>query len=497
MTTKVNALSQVPTVQLNSPNRAIGRLTNVTVYGDEPAGPAQSDLVGDVLFSMFLDDPKPVGEVPAERQLNRQLLDWMQSSHGWEQSRNSTAGNLPAAATAAPLMWAHLQSDEAIQEALKKQEEADAAAKDARSFQSQANAMQMAADIAGQTGDAQAQAERQAMANDLQTQANEAKANAQSLAQAAMDQVAKERAKPLKDAAMATAARDASEAARDVADAMAGWGMGPGSHVKSDPAAALEFLKLNQAKLNQIAKMAGRMRGFAMSGKREKVPMGITPTKVGYTRDFTKIFASELAYLNPEAPAVLRAPKVDSYVNQGLMGYVTEGDKEERGPFVAGVDVSPSMRVRGREIVAKGVALGIAQTAQADGRDYILFCFASGPTKIEVVTNRDDWKQHLTWAGTATSGGTDFDMAITKGMELLGNVDNADFLFISDGEGMVSPDTAKAWNTFKEETGARMFYVPVAAGYPDIEIIADRVYHLTDLEEETGAELAQELGRQI
>lgn len=497
MTTEINALPKSSTLRLSSPYRAIGRLTNLTVYGDAPEGPAEADLLGDVFFNSLLDEPKPLDEVPAERQLNRQLLDWMQDSHGWRQSKESTSGNIAASAAAAPFMWAHLMNDETIKEALKKQEEAEQQAQEARSLNNQADVMQMAADGAAADGDGQSASQFQSQADTLRQQAAQAQANAQALAQAATDQLQAERSKPLKDAAMATAARDAAAKAKEVAESMAGWGMGPGSSVKNDPAAALEFLKANRGKLAKIAKMAGRMRGFSMTGKREKVPVGVVPSKVGFTRDFTKIFATDLAYLNPNAPAVLRAPRVDSFVNQGLMGYIPSGEKEKRGPFVAGVDVSPSMRVRGREIVAKGVALGIAQTAQADGRDYILFCFASDEKEIRVVTNRDDWRQHLEWAGTSTNGGTDFDMAIAKGMELLGNIQNADFLFISDGEAKIKPATATAWSKFKEETGARMFYVPVAAGYPDIEVLSDRVYHITDLEEETGQELARELGRWI
>ena len=116
--------------------------------------------------------------------------------------------------------------------------------------------------------------------------------------------------------------------------------------------------------------------------------------------------------------------------------------------------------------------------------------------KATVITNRSDWQAHLEWASNTQSGGTDFDMALMYAMTLLDGMDKADCLFISDGECGVSMDVAAAWRTFTQEHGARLFYVPVGAGgYLDIERLADRTLPVSDMDEDTGANLSGELGR--
>ena len=486
----VKALPGISTLQLDPGERAIGRLTSLALPA-EPAGPAAADLAGDAFFEAFLGDPQSRPAVPPERNVNAALLDWLRSTHGYQQSRAVTAGNLPASITAAGLTWSLLQNEAAIKAALDRQEEAAEAGREAQAKQMAANAMQQAAQA---TGDGQMAAEAQAM----QAEANAARTRAQAAAAAAQALIDAARGKPLLHAAVAAAARAAAEKAAEVAEAAGGWGLGPGSRLHTDPAAALEFLRGNQGKVAQIARLAGRLRGFALTARRNRVPLGVVPAMAGLTQDLTRAFPSELALLRPDAPAVLRAAKIAQFAEAGLLGYKPAGDAKERGPFVAAVDVSPSMRGP-REIVAKAVALGVAQAARQEGRPYILFTFASDPTLMTAVESGGDWPAHLAWAGDSHGGGTNFDMALAETIARLRQLGRqgrgADALFISDGEAGVLPESRQAWQAFAAETGARLFYVPVVSyGLKDIEDTADRVIYLSELDEAAGASLAATLG---
>lgn len=490
--TKVSGLPKQSTLRLTPGQRAMGRMVEIGLNG-RPSSQPEEDLAGDTFQELYLQDPQPLEEPPAERALNRSLLDWMRNTHGWQQSKANTSGNLPASLISSSLMWDHLTNDETIQEALKKQEEAEQEKQEAKKRQAQADALRKAA---GATGD-----------QDLQAQADAAQAAADS-AQAAADQAAAEaqaivdeaRDKPFQDAKMAKATRQAATEAKETADAVAGWGMGPGSVIQQDPKAAMDFLRQNKGKIAKIAKLAGRMRGFALQAKRERTPRGIVPTEVGMTQDLRRVFPTELAMLRKDAPQLVRAQQVAKWADGGLLGYRPTGDAEKQGPFVAAVDVSPSMR-GGREIVAKAVALGVAQTAKQDGgRDYILFAFASDESTIQAVASGDSWQDHMEWVGSGQRGGTDFDMAMRHVMdylaELPGNGRNADALFISDGEAGVATKTRNRWATYCEAHGTRLFYVPVGrGGYYDIEEVADQVVEVNELDEETGADLAGQLGR--
>ena len=493
---EVPALPEVSTLSLTARQRALGRLAKVKVP-QAPDGTAQADLAGDLFYEMFQREPQARPEIPPERSVNRQLMDWMKETHGWEESRASTVANLPASMTAAGLMWSHLTNDETLQEALKRQQDADTAAKDARAQEQAADAMDAAADAMEAGGDAAGADALRAEALAAREQADLDRQNAQQMAAEAQAMIDDAREKPLQNAKMARAAKQAAKDAKDVAEAAAGWGMGAGSVIQTDPAAAQEFLANNAGKIAQIARLAGRMRGFALQARAERAPQGITPRKAGLSQDLMRVFPTELAFLRPDAPPTLRAQAMAQFVESGLLGYVPTGDAEEEGPFVGAVDVSPSMR-GAREIVAKAVALGVAQVAKMDGREYVLMAFASDRSKIIIVRSTDSWQAHLKWAAASVSGGTDFDMALDVTMELLAEIAKADCLFISDGEAGVESETQRAWGAFQDQTGSRLFYVPVGrGGYIDIEDLADRTYEIAELDEAAGADLAGQLGRWI
>jgi uncharacterized protein with von Willebrand factor type A (vWA) domain len=475
-------------VNLTPGDRALGRLAKINLP-DAPEGEAQADLAGDIFFEMFQSSPTARQEVPAERGANRALLDWMGSTHGWEEARTSTIANMPASMAASGLMWGHLQTDEVLKEALKKQEEASQKTADAK-------ANQMAADAMAQSGNR----EMRRQAEQVQAEADQLRQEAAAAAAAAQAIVEDARGKPFKQAAMMAAAKEAAKEAGETAEAMAGWGMGPGSHIYSDPKAAQDFLAANQGKIARIARLAGRMRGFALQSRKERASVGFVPTEVGLTQDLMRLFPTELFLLRPDAPAFLRVGKVTQFMEAGLLGYKPVGDAEKRGPFVAAVDVSPSMRVGDREIVAKAVALGVAQVAKQEGRPYVLFAFGSDQRLMMSISSKDDWSAHLKWAANSQSGGTDFDMALGEVVRLLREMGKSavgtDALFISDGEAGLLEQSRADWQGFARETSARLLYVPVAQSYyTDMEETADRVIHLSELDEDAGGDLASELGR--
>ncbi len=501
----VPALAEEPVLQMGIADRVMSRVARVELAG-EPEGQAMADLAGDAFNALYQADPQFRADVPAARSVNQRMIAHMQGTHGWDQSRAHTAGNLPAAMHTAGFMWSAMTSDDNMKKALQEQEKADQAQQAADEAGAQSEALRDAAqalwdsapkDSAPKDSDRQRADELAQEAGRLQKKAQRLQKKADEAAQKADEAGEKATGSMLTQARMMKAAQDGAKQAKEVAQAAAGWGQGPGSPVQTDPAAAREFLKRNAGKIAHIAQLAGRLRGVAMQAKQTRLPVGLLPSRVGLTRDVTHLFTSELALLRPDAPTLLRAEAVGRLVDSGLLGWQKSADADKRGPFVAAVDVSPSMRGP-REIVAKAVALGVAQTARLDGRPYILFSFASDPTQMLVVRHTDSWQQHIVWAEHTVRGGTDFNMAIAKAIELLGDIDRADCLFISDGEAGVKQETAGEWRKFQDQTGARMFYVPVGrGGYLDIERLADRVVETRELDEGAGTDLAKKLGAWI
>lgn len=485
----VKALPVESTLQLDPSDRALGRLVNLDV-GGQPAATVHADLAADTFWNLYQDEPQAREDLPDSRSVNRALLEFMRNSTGFEDSRQLTINNLPAATASSGLLYQHLQKDEVLSEALEAAAKADAAREVADKAEMNAKAMR-------QNPDPNWQMEAEA----LEARAENARKAAAGHDQEAEALIAKAAGDPLSQAQVKAALAKAKQEATDIVQVMAGYGIGPGDNVYNDPQQALDFLAGLDESVREIARLAGRVKGMALTTIRQEIGVGPMLTQVGLTRKFSDLLMSERAYLSPSAHPALRAVKVATFSGSGLPGWLPTGDGEEQGPFVAAVDVSPSMH-GGPVIIAKAVALGLALAAKSlHGRPYVLFCFASDRGKVLSVNSEASWQAHLTWAGWQTSGGTDFDLAFDEAMYYLEHLGDdgarkADLMFISDGEGHVSDDTIDNWGHFKEQFGTKAYYVPCGSRWQsahyNIEEVVDETLPLDVLE---GGEGAMEFAR--
>ena len=272
--------------------------------------------------------------------------------------------------------------------------------------------------------------------------------------------------------------------------------MGPGHTSSLSLTESLAFLQRYKGKIAKIARLAGRLRGLAFEARCQQVITGFDPTHVDLVRDPLRLYPTQLAMMSPNATDGLRQLQAARFAEHGLLGWRLTAAQEERGPFVAGVDVSGSMRGTS-EIVAKAIALGAAQVARGEGREYRLFSFSWGDAIACEATSRQGWPEHLAWGETTVGGSTDFNLARNHAMQALGDLPHADLLFISDGEAGVNPQTAAAWRAFADKTGARLFYVAVGGslGYGPLTELADKVYPIGRLTDDNADVIAEEVGR--
>lgn len=496
---QARALPSKSIQRLSVQERMLGR--NVTLdiapQGVELDPAAINDLAGDTFFSLLKRQPEYLepGQVPAGRRVNAKLLELARSSGTFEAAKAQTAGNLLAAAKAATLLHASFTTDEFYQEALEAQAAEDKAAAEAEQARNEAEALEQAAAAAEAEGDAEQAAELGQAAAEAGARANEAKAKAQAAAEAVEAELEALEGDQMVKAAVQAALNQATEEAEQVNGMIKAWGSEVGNEIKEDLAAAREFEKRMSGKLKRIAEMIGRCRGIAFNAKANKAGDGFIPTDVKLTQALPALMPEELARLSGYNHPALRATAIAEYLSNGLMGWDYTGPAEEAGPFIAAVDESGSMS-GSREIAAKGMILGIAQAARAEGRDWSIGAFSSAGDDIRPVTSADSWQGLLDWAERFIDGGTDFDKALGWAMDRL-EADyeaarNADVLILTDGYGHVNPATAERWQALSAETGARLIYLPLVAaeaaeGDP-IGKLADRVIRLADIE--AGAESA-------
>lgn len=477
--TTISGQAKISVNKASPVERARGRLVSFDVPS-EPQGVAEADLASDVFQGLLRS--AELTDAPVDgREANRQILDWAQATNGWKQAQQSCNGNLPVSMATAGLMFEHLRGDEVMQEVLKAQEQAAEEQKKAQEAENQASAF-----------DALNQPEQAAQSRQNAAQHRQNVANIETKIS---ERLRDAKGNPFNQGVMRSITQKAAQAGKEMADVMGGFGVGAGSPARTNMDAAKGFMKALTPKVRQIAKLAGRFKTIGTEARRQRVVEGNYPAGVTRTQDFRDIFPSELALLSPLAGDISKVQKLE-YASRGLMGFELREPEMERGPFVGAVDVSGSMNGE-REMVSKAVLLGVAQIAKAEGRRYELFSFSSGRDATFGVSSTEDWAGHLRWAEMTIQGGTSFDLALSKAMELLKALGkeghNADVVFSSDGEGTVSDAIAREWAQFTSETGARLMYVPVARGYGSIEKIADKVIHVSDIDEQSGADLSAKI----
>jgi uncharacterized protein with von Willebrand factor type A (vWA) domain len=494
----ITALPKVSVNHWGIGERALGSLLKLDLPVAPPDLP-QSDLAGDTFYSLWKKEPQLAEDPPVERAINAALLAWAQETPNWGATKDFTAGNLPASMSSSEIMWQMLTTEKAIQAALKRQAIAAKAQEKAQQKEFVVDALADAAK-AGKPGAKNKLKKAREQLDGLQQKANRLSAKAQGVFD-------KAKADKMVGTGVTRAVSQAKQEAKETSDAVAGWGFDPGSAVHKDPQAAHDFMQRQNERLKQIAKMAGRLHGVAMSARRARIATGTTIAEVHPTRDLMQVFPGELAYLSPRAPKALRAIQAAKLSDAGLLGWKLGGDAKERGPFVAYVDVSGSMGSQDawgleREVVGKGIALGLAQTAKSEGRPYILGTFGSDSDPTYVCESSGDWKAHLDWAEKSRGGGTSFDKAMTEIMDKLTTLGKsakgADAVIISDGEALVSQAVEQKWRAFSKETGARLLYVPTPQdAYADAEQslskIADKVIALEELDNRSGERAAAQI----
>lgn len=487
----IGALPQQSVQRLELFDRVLGRQVTVPVApGDDgEVSPAHADLAGDVFHQLHRREPEllPVDQVPAGRQVNHKLLEWMAGSPGFQDAAATCAGSIMAARSSAGLLWQNLTSDEALQAALQLQEQAAEAEARAAELEALARGYQ---DIDPE----QAQGHRD--------KALQLRQQATGLAGEASDKLDQQLGNPVARARLAATAEQAKQEARQINQELAGWGFGPGTATWEDPAEVLAFYEQLTPHARMIAEIAGRVRAAMAAARRTRVPSGQVPIDVEFTQDISRILPDQLIRLAPGWLPADRADALIQFFGGGLLGIKPAGDGDAAGDFVAGVDVSGSMR-GGRDAVAKGIALGMAQAARDsdDYREYVLFSFSAGSSSIAAVRSTDGWREHLQWAGAGSGGGTDFNTALIESMIYMEDMDRpdaCDLTIISDGIGLVDILVANDWRRLADQYGWRMLFIPVAyddmglAGDLSLAELADQVMSLAELDAQQGTDLARQ-----
>ncbi len=232
--------------------------------------------------------------------------------------------------------------------------------------------------------------------------------------------------------------RKAKEQSEQMEGMLAGWGMNSAERQslsweeKMDLANELE----GNQKLQEIAKMIGRMKRLALSVQKQKtnkIPEQTQSIEQG--NDLGHVLPSELIHLEEETEMIF----YKKYINRELLQYKLEGNEPEaKGPIVCCIDTSSSMQ-GDREIWAKGISMGLFNIAQRQDRDFHVILFSTTIEYFEIegknTSNGEEQRENiLKMLKTMLSGGTDFNKPLNKALDIIqGLEDRCDIVFITDG----------------------------------------------------------------
>jgi len=420
-----------------------GRLQSAVVTGLKEGGPTFPPLVQDLYNVLYKPAATPNLDLEKQYMVNKTVIEEMQGLPEYEQLHAMTRLDVMGSAIGAASL-----ADSAREILTRLKDEIEEAQQE--------------------LADAKAEADQ----NPDDPQAQQAVANAQSRVKQTRDQVRQQAKTALQQAVSEV------EDAQDAAETL--WGEGQCEATEADLGEKLRLAEevAADSKFRAIAERFGRIKVISKRCQRLRSrhdAAEIASIELG--RDIERMLPTELARLRNPLTALDWKRR---FVEGTLMQYRLEENRPKgRGPIVACVDESGSMGGYPNEW-AKAVLLALRGIAHAQGRSFAVVHFgdhcSSSPDGISdeapgIAVRRFPGgkmtaEDTLAMARHFFSGGTDFDVPLTKAMEILdeSEFEKGDLIFITDGECDVLPHVMDHLHEVKERKGFHAIGILVGAG---------------------------------
>ena len=309
--------------------------------------------------------------------------------------------------------------------------------------------------------------QKQAQADKLRQQAQDIRAKAEEM----LDELTGNETKA-GQFGRAGAVKTGADFGDNVAGFLSSWGIDEGKGLMLSPEQILEIMKaFSSTGIAALTSLIGRVYGVASETLRGRAPVQVVAEDAGYTKEILSMHPAERYKLTVGYPG--RDQAIEDWLKRGLGGITKTMQSVREGSFVCFVDGSGSMdhEEQGgtREQIAKALALGLSKAAIENGQEILLATFGSYNELTDLVDNRTSFEKRLEWATFMFDGGTDFDFALDKMMDLIDGMDEierfrTDLVIITDGEAGVSEDTKERLLQLKDQYGVRLFCLMIGEG---------------------------------
>ena len=257
---------------------------------------------------------------------------------------------------------------------------------------------------------------------------------------------------------------------------------------------------LESKKLRQMAELVGLFKQVARNARKKSLqrrPTAVHSIEEG--ADLARILSSELVTL---CHPFLRKEFLRRLTDRRLSQYALQApDRTGRGPIVACIDASGSMRGP-REIWAKAIALTLLEISRREGRAFRAIVFSASPDQcisfplLESGLERRlrppvvDTGLLVRFADFFPGGGTDFEKPLRASVDALreSRFRDGDVVFVSDGGASLSPGMLDWVLERKAELGFKVFAVLIDVGGGKLEslrVFADEILTVRELTTES------------
>lgn len=254
-------------------------------------------------------------------------------------------------------------------------------------------------------------------------------------------------------------------------------------------------LKKNKG-LQEVCKRLGTLKRIWGERKRAKRHTEKYEGVVGakFSNEVPNAFGSELAMAiaTPESRALfaLRFSQ-RSLLTKDFEAHVKDLGK---GPIIMYVDVSGSM-CGAREVWSKAIAFVIAHEAAKENREVHIHLYDSSIDKSTVITPNKKGNSDLIdfvcdWH---TGGGTSYEAVLQHALKNAGELKNADYIMITDGDANATDVSIRKLNVKRDELGAQWTTIVVDKVPSDIcHAFSDKVHRVDASKDAQSADAFQD-----
>lgn len=375
--------------------------------------PSFQPLMGDMWAGLFKMKPELLEEVPEGLEMNHQLMERVMSDEGYQEFCEFTRLDDLAAALGTT------KYSETVLGWVKEQAQKD---------QDLANALQNF--VKGKPGASQESSE--ALSSALNQNGNEL------------------------SKMLAKAAQEAIEAKENVKSLLGGMRAGSGdSELKKVPLKDQLILAerlSHDKKMKDIARWAGRMKVIANRKQRSKHKDAINRNGIKQGNVVEQLLPMELgSYASP----MTKKDFLRRYVEGQTLQYDAKGPEQlGKGPIILCLDQSGSMS--GQDTISKGFALALMSIARKQRRDFAWIPFSSNAAAPLIYERGKITVQDMIQLATIfLGGGTSFEPPLRVASQVIqqSRFNQADIVFVTDGESHVSERFLQSWNVLKDKKG--------------------------------------------